>query len=124
MNSLNFILEELHILFSLIEGIEIRYEYKSNLSTHLIEVKPLDLYNSSELYIEKEIELEERFSKLYPNEDLVFVSEDSLSKIENPNLTLHYKLFYQSKNENLINKENVFGFELEFFIDNNYALAA
>ncbi len=124
MNSLNFILEELHILFSLIEGIEIRYEYKSNLSTHLIEVKPLDLYNSSELYIEKEIELEERFSKLYPNEDLVFVSEDSLSKIENPNLTLQYKLFYQSKNENLINKENVFGFELEFFIDNNYALAA
>ncbi len=89
MNSTDLIKKELKLLSSLIDDIEIRYEFKKSIYTHFVEIKPLDFFNSNNLYIDKEIELEEKFTELFPNEDLVFISEDSLCKIEKPDLILH-----------------------------------
>jgi len=117
--------DELQLLFSLIEGIEIRYEFKKSISTHFIEVKPLDLFNSNRLYIEKEIKLEDKFSKLFPNEDLVFISQDSLSKIDNPDLILPFKINYKQENKSInFDVDLIIGFEMEVYGENNYALAA
>jgi hypothetical protein len=123
MNSTDLIKDELQLLFSLIEGIEIRYEFKKSISTHFIEVKPLDLFNSNDLYIEKEIELEDKFSKLFPNEDLVFISQDSLSKIDNPDLILPYKISYRQELESFT-FDLTKCLEMEVYGENNYALAA
>lgn len=123
MNSIDLIKDELQLLFSLIDGIEIRYEFKKSISTHFIEVKPLDLFNTNNLYIEKEIELEDKFSKLFPNENLVFISQDSVSKIDNPDLILPYKISYRQELESFtfdITK----CLEMEVYGENNYALAA
>lgn len=125
MNSTDLIKDELQLLFSLIEGIEIRYEFKKSILTHFIEVKPLDLFDSNNLYIEKEIALEDKFSKLFPNEDLVFISQNSLSKIENPDLILPFKITYKQEKKSF-NFVDVLikGFETEVYSENNYALAA
>jgi len=125
MDSINLIKDELEVLSSLIEGIEIRYEFKRSISTHLIEVKPIDLFNSNKLYIEKEIELEEKFSELFPNEDLVFVTEDSLSKIENPDLILPCKIAYKQEQDSFYSIDVLLkGLNMEVYGEINYALAA
>lgn len=136
MNSRDLMKDELQLLYSLIEGIEIRYEFKKSISTHFIEVKPLDLFDSNKLYIEMEIELEDKFSKLFPNEDLVFISQDSLSKIgnpdlilsfkiDNPDLILPFKINYKQENKSINFDDDLFkGFEMEVNSENNYALAA
>ncbi len=126
MNSIELLKSELQELFSLIDGIEIRYEFKKSTFTHIVEVKPLDLFSSNNLYIEKEIELEEKFSELFPNEDLVFVSENSLSKIEEADLTLvSFKVAYKQEKQMFYTiDEFINDFQIDEEGENNYALAA
>ena len=126
MNSIELLKSELQELFSLIDGIEIRYEFKKSTFTHIVEVKPLDLFNSNSLYIEKEIELEEKFSELFPNEDLVFVSENSLSKIEEADLTLvSFKVAYKQEKQMFYSIDELINdFQIDGEGEINYALAA
>lgn len=126
MNSIELLKSELQELFSLIDGIEIRYEFKKSTFTHIVEVKPLDLFSSNSLYIEKEIELEEKFSELFPNEDLVFVSENSLSKIEQADLTLvYFKVAYKQEKQMFYSIDQLINdFQIDGEGEINYALAA
>ncbi len=127
MRSVDLVEKELRNISNTVEGVEIRYEFDSRNLIHLIEVKPLDLFENNSIYLDKEIELEDKFFKLFPEENLVFISEDSLSKIENPNLILPLKIKYENIVKSPISFNGLFGmFALDSEINdnNNLALAA
>lgn len=121
MTPTNLIKEELTKWYASIEGIEIKYEFNKNIWTHFIEIMPFDLFESDEAYILKEIAFEEKFSNLFPNEDLTFISEESLCKIGTPDLILspNHILYQQEKKPFRFNSN--FSNSLE---KNNYTLAA
>ena len=80
----NFIIMEINNIINKIDGIKIRYEQRNN--NHIVEVIPIELFDNELLYIDAETRIEEEFEKLYPKENLIFVSENSLTKIKNPEL--------------------------------------
>jgi hypothetical protein len=128
MKAVDFLINSLEILHEKFPTCNIRYEFLDNSSTHLVEVTPIQFYNDEE-YMNEELFLEEEFSSLYPSEDIVFISEDSLNKIENPILEL-----YGEKVGSIIAEFSVDNDCLDFseYIvedyknenENNYALAA
>ena len=71
-----------------IEDIEIAYEYRVTTQTHIIEVKPNSIFEYSKEYINKEIDLKKEFSNQFPEEELLFISEDSLTEIKSPEFVL------------------------------------
>lgn len=79
----DFLIENLNRISVLFPEINIRYEYRSNTNSHIIEVIPLSVFKNNDNYIMAEINLEESFEEQFPNEDLVFISEDSLTTINN-----------------------------------------
>ena len=83
MTSIDFIINELKSLHNKFTSSNIRYEFSNSSNTHLIEVTPLEFYNSDS-YMECELDLEDNFFRNYPSEDLIFISDQSLSKITNP----------------------------------------
>ena len=91
-----------------------------------MEVKPLDLFENNDSYLDKEIELEDKFFKLFPKENLVFISEDSLCKIVNPDLELPLRIKYENEVKSSFIFDGLFGmFDIDSKVeDNNYALAA
>lgn len=130
MKSVDFLSNSLEILHDKFSKCNIRYEFISNTNVHLIEVTPVDFYNN-DLYINEELLLEEEFETLYPNEEIVFISEDSLNKIENPLLELYSKKEGTisadfSVMDNFINFSEYVAedYKNENVIENNYALAA
>jgi hypothetical protein len=127
MHSVDLITRELKDISNTIEGIEIRYEFDKLNLIHLVEVKPLNLFENNSIYLDREIHLEDKFFELFPKENLVFISEDSLSKIKNPYLELPLKIKYESQLSTSLKFNGLFGmFDLDSKIveNNNYTLAA
>ena len=82
--SVKFIKEELINLSNKLPYLEVQYEYRERNLTHIIEIKPICCFEKDSQYIDFEIDLKDRFSELFTNEDLLFISVDSLNKIEKP----------------------------------------
>lgn len=123
MKSKEFIEDKLNELYAKFSDIKIRYEYRANTYSHLIEVIPLCFFEENEDYIILETQIEDEFETLFPNENIVFISEGSLSEIVNPD----FKLGYDSI------KFDIEVFKVDFIVEgfnenvqysNNYALAA
>jgi len=125
MNSKEFLVEKLKELSSKFEDIKIRYEYRKSTCSHIIEVIPLAVFKNNEDYMSAEAHLEYEFERLFPQEDIVFISEGSLTEIKAPDLVLGY---------NSIVFDNT-SFDAEFIVEGfseevnvagceNYALAA
>jgi len=86
--SIIYLKEKLSLLFEEYSYLEIRYEYKTTINSHIIEVKPVHCFNSDKKYIVEQIEIENAFEDNFYGEEIVFVTEDSLVKIVNPILSL------------------------------------
>lgn len=121
-----FLISNLKKIFLKLENVEISYEFRDSSQTHIIEVKPNSIYKTCEKYIREEIELEDSFYENFPSETMLFITEDSLSKIKSPDLVLKYKLAYNIANtytpillSSLLSKN-----QLANAGENNYALAA
>jgi len=121
-----FLISNLKKIFLKLENVEISYEFRDSSQTHIIEVKPNSNYKTCEKYIREEIELENSFYENFPSETMLFITEDSLSKIKSPDLVLKYKLAYNIANtytpillSSLLSKN-----QLANAGENNYALAA
>ena len=69
MKSKKFIKEKLEQLFAQFNDIKIKYEYRANTCSHIIEVTPLEFFEKDERYVTLEAELEEEFETLFPNEN-------------------------------------------------------
>lgn len=125
MNSKEFLIERLKELFSRFEDIKIRYEYRKNTCSHIIEVIPLAVFKKDEDYMFAEAKLEDEFEQLFPQQDIVFISEGSLTEIKNPDLLLGYDSMIFD-NTGFDTKFIVEGFSEEVNVAGceNYALAA
>lgn len=121
-----FLKSALRKLFLELDNVEISYEYRISSNTHIVEVKPNSVFRNCETYIEKEIELENAFYNNFPDESILFISEESLTQIKSPDLVLRYKLKYNISNfftpilSNIPLAKN----QVAKMGKNNYALAA
>ena len=123
-NSKEFLKSNLKKLFLELENIEVAYEFRSTSNTHIVEVKPTSIYTDCKKYINKEIELEEAFNENFPNEELLFITENSLTQIKFPEFVFKHRLKYDLSNfitpiilKNVQSKNAVTG-------QTSYALAA
>lgn len=126
INSIIFLEQKLKELFLQFPKSNIRYEFRSNRNLHLVEITPLSFY-LNEKYKIAETKIEDEFEFLYPNESILFISENSLNKISSPN----FELISEFKGAFcfLAEKSNVLDYNFtylspEYAGDNNYALAA
>ncbi len=84
MKSIDFVIERLESLYSTIENINIRYEYRQTTSTHIIEITPKDIFDSNEDYIIYEEKIEGEFKTAFFDENILFISSESLTEIKDP----------------------------------------
>ena len=61
----------------------VRLEFKKFSNTYIVDVAPLDVYNNK-LYIELEKSFRKEFEELNPDASILFVSEKSLVRADNP----------------------------------------
>jgi hypothetical protein len=120
-----FIEDKLKMLFDRFPKANIRYEHRENSNTHLVEVTPLFFYNN-ESYRIIETEIEDEFEMLYPGEIIIFISEDSLNKICEPNI--EYLGERKGKvciiQTSPLESYNFTNISPQYAGENNYALAA
>ncbi len=90
--SKDFIIEKLNNLFVSIKGIKIRYEYRAYMSTHFIEILPLDTFEKNQEYILIEMEIQDKFEEIYgKKEDILFISSESLNEIREEQYSLGHE---------------------------------
>src|SRR5690625_5020299 len=87
----DFLKTKLKTIFLTLDDIERAYEYRVSTATHIVEVKPIELFYSDK-YVHMEITLEEEFREKFPNEELLFITENSLTEIRNPDFVYSVKL--------------------------------
>lgn len=80
---LGIIKNKINHFFNKIDGVKLNYEKNIYTGTHIIEVLPLDVFNSDE-YIKAEIEFMEDIEAQFKDEVFLFISSDSLTSIQNP----------------------------------------
>jgi len=70
-----------------------RYEYNKNQNIHIIEVNPLELFENKE-YLNKEANFAEEFEKKHYPQELLFVSQNFLTRVKNPEFTTEDNGYY------------------------------
>lgn len=108
-------LENIHQCFP---EIKFRCEFNPMSLTYIIEVIPLSSYTANEEYREKEYSFIEEFESKFPEYIVMFVSDDSLTKIKSPILEIGYYTI------TIEDDSFCFTFDDSWIINNNYALAA
>ncbi len=124
-NSYKFIEKQIKMLFDFFPKANIRYEFRESRNIHLVEITPLHYYNSDK-YKYKETEIEDEFESLFPSENIIFISEDSLNKIVEPNIEhlgeIRGKVCVISNS--ITSHYNFINIPTQYAGENNYALAA
>lgn len=125
MNAKDFLELKLRNLLSKFEEIKVRYEYRSNTRSHLVEVVPLNFFEENKEFFIEETKIEDEFEKLFPSENVIFISDNSLTEIKE----VQFKLGYN--NISFVNNCLSIDFIVKGYIEsanyqtiNNYALAA
>jgi len=90
MKAQDFLIEKLRELSSKYEEVKIRYEYRANTQSHIIEIIPLSFFDKNAEYLLDEANIERQFEELYPFDNIVFISEGSLIEIRKADLELGY----------------------------------
>lgn len=78
-----FIINQLDLFSIIFKDIKFKYEYRLSSGTHIVEVISSDK-TTNWTYLEAENNFDFEFNKLFPREELMFVDEESLTKIINP----------------------------------------
>ncbi|WP_448529801.1 hypothetical protein [Raineya sp.] len=115
--------EYLYNVFSkLVEEIpylQVKYERDKLSSTHFIEVLPYNFYEKDPQYIEAELKIFDDFNRIYPDQDIAFVSEKSLYRVKKPSWVCEGVLFDVENRIKL--DENYFDTEVQLTsLINNY----
>lgn len=126
MNSQEFIIDKLRNLSYKYSDLKIRYEFRANTLSHIVEILPVTFFETKLEFIVDEVELEKEFEQAYPLENIVFVSENSLTEIRRVDLELGYdgKIYIYSDS---LPEFEVVGYSdvIETtMLQNTYALAA
>lgn len=83
MESMKFIIQELNHIHTLINSIGFRYAYDLDVNYHVIEVYPVEIYDSNEEYIKLEMDFKERFQRLFPTENIVVSTDREIHDMKN-----------------------------------------
>lgn len=83
MKSKDYIISNLNSLIKLFPHIKLRYEYDSIFNNHIIEVSPSSFYNDNEVFSINEAEFYNIFGNKFPDESIVFISNDDVIEINN-----------------------------------------
>lgn len=81
MTSKEYIINKLENIFSNFPFLSFRYQYAEFEQMHIVEVTPLDDFENNSKYQENEAQLTYEFDNLFFPESLMFISDDSLTKI-------------------------------------------
>ncbi len=84
MTSTEFVIKELEKLVAQMPTLKVSYEFDIVDNSHVIEILPKEIYESDETYMALEIAFDTAFSKLYPFEGILFISDGSLTKVITP----------------------------------------
>lgn len=125
--SQQYVIKKLNELFSSIQGIKIRYEFRDYLSAHLIEVLPCKVFEDDHDYLLAEMSFQDGFEKRFgTNEEILFISSDSLNEIKESQYSLGYEVIeIIEKTPVFTHSYRTFGLGLEVNQeDTSYALAA
>ena len=93
MKSTEFLKIEIDNLVKENPLIKCRYEFNLNSSVHLIEVTPSSVYELDSKYVEHEAKIIFSFIDAFPNENICFISDNSLVAISSPSYTKAGLLF-------------------------------
>ena len=93
MKSTDFLQLQIDNLVKENPSIKCRYEFDVHSGVHLIEVTPFSMYELNEKYLAFESEIIFSFIDTFPDENICFISDDSLIKISNPTYTKVGALF-------------------------------
>jgi hypothetical protein len=138
MKSQEYIKERLRGIVNEFPQISFSYQYDKIENLHIVQVTPIEQYVSNQEYKDAEGDLTFDFDNLFFPESLVFVSDESLIQVDEPEFVIEhieseFKLSLSESEfttpvfENDLFKFDAFdGFKEEdyFFGENNYALAA
>jgi hypothetical protein len=92
-SSQEFIIQKLNELHFLFDTIKIRYEFRDYLNSHFIEILPLETFESNQDYISFEMQLECEFEEKFGlEEEILFISSESLNEIRNAQFSLGYDI--------------------------------
>lgn len=121
-----FIKIRLREIYETVKSISIKYEFREQENTHLIEITPLSEFNDNSQYIELERDFLYEFNDQYFPATILFVSEDSLNKVTVPEFSLN--MFRNVFSLKQVKTEKVWDINLLSTKltagENNYALAA
>ncbi len=124
MESKEYIKKNLNQISNIFPELTFRYQFSEKTKTHIIEVKPLETYQTNGDYIKYEAELMFNFENEFFPETILFVSDNSLTQITEPEYTIKKEIFVGST----LKANYMFELEMEGLFcvaaDNNYALAA
>ncbi|MGH1387517.1 hypothetical protein [Kordia sp.] len=81
MESIKYLKEKLQELHNNCNYVGIKYEYKSVINTHVIDIQPKIIFENDENYVLSQISLEDEFEELFPEEEILFISKDNLISI-------------------------------------------
>jgi hypothetical protein len=93
MTPKEFITKELGNFIQNFPQVRVRYEFHEMSNAHFVEMVPNEVYNLNEDYISWEVDMWNRFVKLFPEEGICFISDDALVGIKNVELTLYGENF-------------------------------
>jgi|GEM_PF-3311375 len=111
-------LENTHSKFS---NMNFRCEYNPISSTYIIEVKPLHEFEENDDYATLEYNFTSAFEKKFPQYLLTFVSDNSMTKVENPDFEI---CTFENKTSNLVNFTDVNIDDTWYMENNSYMTAA
>lgn len=125
MNPKEFIKNRLNELRNIFPELSFKYKYNPNTSTHIVDVRPLDCYQKNQDYIKYEAEFSFEFDSIFYPETILFVSEDSLTQIKNPEFVFSATQFSEDlqKPISVVNISNILE-DNHFEFENHFALAA
>jgi hypothetical protein len=96
MDSKIYIKNKLNEISEIFPELIFRYQFDKSSMTHIIEVKPLESYQSNEAYVQCEADFMFDFENKFFPETILFVSEDSLTQITEPEFTIRKQIFVSS----------------------------
>lgn len=93
MNSQEFIINKLNNFITLFPKLIFKYKYDKIKLIHIIEVSPLEEFNNNDDYLIAEANLVYAFDNKFIPETILFISEESLTKIEKPDVIFSFKSY-------------------------------
>lgn len=127
MTSQEYIIKELNSLVEKFPKLVFKYKFDNTDSTHIIAVEPLNEFNGNKEYLNAESDFVYYFENTFLPETVLFVSQDSLTKIIEPDMIFKREsigIFIKEKVHapNYIYDYNLEKIEVGF--NNEFALAA